>query len=67
MQFLGIPDPSVWIAYVGVILSMILCVVYGAVNWNKEGDISPEEEVEEKNWAKEEKELDEEVADGGTE
>ncbi len=65
-MFLGIPDPSVWIAYLGVILSTVLCVVYGIIMWNKEGLISPKEADEEKKWAEEEKELDEEVSDGGT-
>lgn len=64
-MFLGIPDPSVWVAYLGVILSTVLCVVYGIIMWNKEGAISPAEDKEEKQWAKEEKEIDEEISDGG--
>jgi hypothetical protein len=40
-------------------------VVYGIVKWNKEGAISPKEDQEEKQWAKEEKEIDEEISDGG--
>lgn len=63
-MFLGIPDTSVALAYIGVILATLLCVVYGIVKWNKEGGISPSEADEEKKWAKEEKKLEEEV-DGG--
>jgi len=32
---LGIPDPIIWVVYVLCVLSALLCVVYGAVNWNK--------------------------------
>ncbi len=33
---LGIPDPQIWIVYLLCIASSVLCVVYGAVNWNKD-------------------------------
>jgi hypothetical protein len=62
---LGIPDPSIWIAYLLLIALTLLCIVYGILNWNKEGEISAEEEKEEKQWSKEEIELEEEVAGGG--
>ena len=35
---LGINDPWVWGAYIGSILAMLLCVVYGIINWNKGGE-----------------------------
>jgi len=35
-MFLGIPDPWVLAGYLLVILSTLLCIVYGAINWNKE-------------------------------
>ena len=62
---LGIPDPSIWIAYLILIGLTLLCVVYGIINWNKEGDISDEEVKEEKQWNKEEIEIEEEVSGGG--
>ncbi|OHD57308.1 MAG: hypothetical protein A2014_09045 [Spirochaetes bacterium GWF1_49_6] len=62
---LGIPDPSIWVAYLLLIILTLLCIVYGLVNWNKEGDISDEEAKEEKQWSKEEIELEEEVSGGG--
>lgn len=34
---LGLTDASVWLAYVLSILSAAACVVYGLVNWNKDG------------------------------
>ena len=35
MMILGIEGPLIWGVYVGVILSTLLCIVYGIVNWNK--------------------------------
>ena len=39
MMLFGLEDPWIWGAYLGIILSIILstllCIVYGAVNWNK--------------------------------
>jgi hypothetical protein len=32
---LGMPDPWIWGAYVLLIVSTLLCVVYGIINWNK--------------------------------
>lgn len=35
-NMLGLPDASVWLAYVLSIGGALLCVVYGLVNWNKD-------------------------------
>jgi hypothetical protein len=35
MVILEIEDPLIWGVYVGIILSTLLCVGYGIVNWNK--------------------------------
>ena len=35
MMLLGLEDPWILGAYIGIILSTLLCIVYGAVNWNK--------------------------------
>ena len=35
MEFLGIDDFWVLLAYLLCILSTILCVVYGVLNWNR--------------------------------
>lgn len=32
---LGIESPGIYLAYLGSILSAVLCVVYGIINWNK--------------------------------
>ena len=55
---LGIDDPWVWSAYILTILSMLLCVIYGALNWNK-GDEEEIEVKEEMEWHKKEKEMEE--------
>jgi hypothetical protein len=35
---LGLPDASVWLAYIGAIGGALLCIIYGAINWNKDND-----------------------------
>jgi len=57
LSFMGISDPQIWLAYVCCILATILCVVYGAANWNK-GAIDPS--TEDKKWAVEEEKIDKE-------
>jgi hypothetical protein len=34
-MILGIPDPWVLSGYIFTVLSVVLCVVYGIINWNK--------------------------------
>jgi hypothetical protein len=52
---LGIPDVSIWLAYVLCIASAILCVVYGIINWNKGGDEASEKDAA---WEAEEEQID---------
>ncbi len=49
---LGIDDPLIWSAYLLCLLSTVLCVVYGALNWNKGDESLKQEDLD---WAKEEK------------
>ena len=56
---LGLDDFWVWSAYLGCILSTLLCVVYGVLNWNKDGDEAPT--PADVKWAKEEDKIDEEL------
>ncbi len=52
----GIEAPSIWLAYLLCVLSTVLCVVYGIINWNRgRGEIKPED----KTWLEEEKEIEE--------
>ncbi|MHB8164043.1 MAG: symporter small accessory protein [Methanoregula sp.] len=36
-MLLGIPDPQIWIGYGLAIGLALACIVYGLLNWNKEG------------------------------
>lgn len=45
-SMIGIPDPAIWAGYLLAILSLLACVVYGILNWNKgnESDFQDEEQ-----------------------
>jgi len=58
----GIPDLSVSLAYLVLLLSAAACVVYGILFWNRGSDPGPEELAQEQNWMKEELELDSEIS-----
>ncbi|MEW6010200.1 MAG: hypothetical protein CIT03_08810 [Methanobacterium sp.] len=60
MEVLGIPDPWVWGAYILCILAVIICVIYGILNWNKGGEDEEEQIKEELEWEKKEREMEEE-------
>jgi hypothetical protein len=55
---LGIEDNWVALAYILCILSALLCVVYGAINWNKGTERVDNEDIR---WAQEEKKVEEEL------
>lgn len=50
-------DYSVWLAYVLCGASAVLCVGYGILNWNK-GAVEADEE--DRQWAREEKKVEQE-------
>ena len=52
----GLGDFSVSLVFVLLILSTILCVVYGAMNWNSDGEESSMQD-ESAQWEKEEKQI----------
>ena len=52
----GIADPWIALAYLLCILSSVLCVVYGLMKWNSDGETIDEEKAK---WAKEEDEISE--------
>lgn len=35
---LGLPDATIWLAYLFSIGGAIACIVYGIINWNKDND-----------------------------
>lgn len=54
---LGIDDFWVWSAYVLCLLSTVLCVAYGLLNWNRNGMTPPA--AEDVQWEQEEQKIDE--------
>ncbi len=46
----GIGDPWIWSAYLLCILSAILCVGYGLMNWNRGADEERLQMAEETEW-----------------
>ena len=55
----GFEDPFIWMAWLFVLSSTALCVVYGALNWNRDGDDVPTPESI--TWAQDEDRIDEEL------
>ena len=53
----GIEDKYVALAYILCIASALLCLIYGAINWNRGGS---EVDAQDIRWAKEEKEVEKE-------
>jgi hypothetical protein len=56
---LGIDDPWIWGVYLLCILSALLCVIYGIISWNREGDLEAIEIKEEAAWEEREEEMQE--------
>ncbi|MFP4107148.1 MAG: symporter small accessory protein [Phycisphaerae bacterium] len=52
---LGIEDNTVLAAYLLCLLSSLLCVIYGLINWNRGDDSIGEEDIR---WAAEEEQID---------
>jgi hypothetical protein len=55
---LGIEDKYVSLAYVLCLLSTLLCVVYGLINWNRGSNAVDSDDVR---WAEEEKKVEQEL------
>lgn len=58
---LGIDDPWIWGVYILCILSALLCLVYGIINWNREGELEAIEIKEEEAWEAKEEEMQKEL------
>jgi len=57
----GIEDPVIFIGYLLTVLSLILCIVYGAINWNKGEDPKGEELNTDAQWAEKEEEIESQI------
>ena len=55
---LGIEDKWVSLSYLLCLLSALLCVIYGALTWNKGVEEPGQEDIK---WAAEEKKVEEEL------
>jgi len=53
----GIEDPVIYIGYLLTVLSLILCVVYGAINWNNGEDLEETELDIDALWEEKEEEI----------
>ena len=54
---LGISDSGIWLAYILCIISALICVVYGFINWNKGNESEPDTNSEK--WDEEEQRIEE--------
>jgi hypothetical protein len=59
VAMLGIDDPWIWGVYLLCILSALLCVVYGLINWNKGAEVEAAEISEEIGWEEREEKMEE--------
>jgi hypothetical protein len=59
VSMLGIDDPWIWGVYLLCIFSALLCVIYGIINWNREGELEGSEIKEESDWEEREEEMQE--------
>ena len=59
IRLLGFDDPWIWGVYLLCILSALLCLVYGIINWNREGELEALEIKEEAAWEANEEEMQE--------
>lgn len=53
----GIPDPGIWMGYMLSIMSLVLCIVYGAYNWNKGKEPVQEDLTTDLEWEQKEEEM----------
>ena len=56
---LGLEGNSIFAAYILSIFSALGCLVYGIMNWNKDGDNEKEDIKEEKKWESDEEKISE--------
>lgn len=59
----GIDDPGVWLAYLGVFLSVGFGVFYGIKNWNKGDNIDLDNLDEDMKWEENDQKIKDDIAD----
>lgn len=58
---LGIEDPGIYLGYILTILSLIACIVYGILNWNKGMETDSEELQKDLDWEEKDEQLKSEI------
>ena len=58
---LGIEDPAIYIGYLATIISAIVCIIYGAIYWNKGKETDLEEIQEDIEWEEKDEEIKSEI------
>lgn len=56
---IGLADGWIVLAFLLCILSVIACVVYGVINWNRGSEKEKDQVEEERTWEKAEKKIEE--------
>ncbi len=57
----GINDPAIYLGYLMAIISLIACIVYGIINWNKGMEDSLDEIEKDLNWEDKEEQIQNEI------
>jgi len=60
---MGIEDPGIYLGYIFAILSLILCVVFGIINWNKGKETDIKKIEKDKEWEDKDDEIKSKVSD----
>ncbi|WP_265822332.1 symporter small accessory protein [Geovibrio ferrireducens] len=56
---LGLSGWAVPLGFILMLLSAVLCIIYGIINWNKGYIMTDEEFIQEQAWAEEERKVEE--------
>ncbi len=57
----GINDPAIYLGYLMAILSLIACIVYGVINWNKGMEDNLEEIEKDLGWEDKDEQIQNEI------
>jgi len=57
----GIEDPAIYLGYLMAILSLIACIVYGIINWNKGMEDNLEEIEKDLGWEDKDEQIQNEI------
>ncbi len=58
---LGIDDPGIYMGYILAILSLIACIIYGLMNWNKGMETDIDEIQKDLEWEDKDKQTKSEI------